>query len=309
MWRADNPCCRSRPLSTSRNTSRTGGCYERTEWQGRARHGRRGQEEHGSRHRGAVGQGRRRRGGRRQVRRAQEHLGRRRRLAGSRRGRRRDPGPRQEGHRHDLRRQPSRRRRRDGRLDPRGMWQDRHPRALRGRARPRAGADRRPRRVHLENARRHQPYRGLPGLQGRGQDHDPRSRGQEDRSRVVDGGRRPLSRRRRLLRVQARRPWSHEDLGPGTGALQDQRQRHQPGRFRHQLPRRQRGQAGDGPGPIRRGIAQGRPTGPSGQAGPPPIPLGRLGTPHDIADLVSFLVSDRANYITGEDINLSGGAS
>jgi 3-oxoacyl-[acyl-carrier protein] reductase len=51
------------------------------------------------------------------------------------------------------------------------------------------------------------------------------------------------------------------------------------------------------------------PTGPSGQAGPPPIPLGRLGTPQDIADLVSFLVSDRASYITGEDINLSGGGS
>jgi NAD(P)-dependent dehydrogenase (short-subunit alcohol dehydrogenase family) len=50
-------------------------------------------------------------------------------------------------------------------------------------------------------------------------------------------------------------------------------------------------------------------TGPSGQAGPPPIPLGRLGTPQDIADLVSFLVSERAKYITGEDVNLSGGAS
>ena len=50
-------------------------------------------------------------------------------------------------------------------------------------------------------------------------------------------------------------------------------------------------------------------TGPTGQAGPPPIPLGRLGTPQDIADLVSFLVSDGAKYITGEDINLSGGAS
>ncbi|MBN1319893.1 MAG: SDR family oxidoreductase [Thermoleophilia bacterium] len=49
--------------------------------------------------------------------------------------------------------------------------------------------------------------------------------------------------------------------------------------------------------------------GPTGQAGPPPIPLGRLGTPQDIADLVSFLVSDQAKYITGEDINLSGGAS
>jgi 3-oxoacyl-[acyl-carrier protein] reductase len=51
------------------------------------------------------------------------------------------------------------------------------------------------------------------------------------------------------------------------------------------------------------------PTGPSGQAGPPPIPLGRLGTPQDIADLVSFLVSDRASYLTGEDINLSGGGN
>ena len=51
------------------------------------------------------------------------------------------------------------------------------------------------------------------------------------------------------------------------------------------------------------------PTGPTGSAGPPPIPLGRLGTPQDIADLVSFLVSERASYITGEDINLSGGAS
>jgi glucose 1-dehydrogenase len=51
------------------------------------------------------------------------------------------------------------------------------------------------------------------------------------------------------------------------------------------------------------------PTGPTGSAGPPPIPLGRLGTPQDIADLVSFLVSERASYITGEDINLSGGAT
>jgi 3-oxoacyl-[acyl-carrier protein] reductase len=51
------------------------------------------------------------------------------------------------------------------------------------------------------------------------------------------------------------------------------------------------------------------PTGPTGTAGPPPIPLGRLGTPQDIADLVSFLVSDRAAYINGEDINLAGGGS
>ncbi len=51
------------------------------------------------------------------------------------------------------------------------------------------------------------------------------------------------------------------------------------------------------------------PTGPTGQAGPPPIPLGRLGLPRDVAALVSFLVSDAASYLTGEAINLSGGAS
>jgi NAD(P)-dependent dehydrogenase (short-subunit alcohol dehydrogenase family) len=49
------------------------------------------------------------------------------------------------------------------------------------------------------------------------------------------------------------------------------------------------------------------PAGPSGSGGPPPIPLGRLGTPQDVANLVSFLVSDRASYITGEDINITGG--
>jgi NAD(P)-dependent dehydrogenase (short-subunit alcohol dehydrogenase family) len=53
-----------------------------------------------------------------------------------------------------------------------------------------------------------------------------------------------------------------------------------------------------------------RPTaGPGGSGGPPPIPLGRLGTPEDVAYLVSFLVSDRSGYITGEDINITGGAS
>ena len=36
-------------------------------------------------------------------------------------------------------------------------------------------------------------------------------------------------------------------------------------------------------------------------------PLGRIGTPEDIADLVSFLVSDQASYITGECILNGGG--
>ncbi len=37
------------------------------------------------------------------------------------------------------------------------------------------------------------------------------------------------------------------------------------------------------------------------------IPLGRAGTPEDVASLVSFLISDEASYITGQVINLDGG--
>jgi NAD(P)-dependent dehydrogenase (short-subunit alcohol dehydrogenase family) len=44
------------------------------------------------------------------------------------------------------------------------------------------------------------------------------------------------------------------------------------------------------------------------QAGPASnIPLGRLGTPEDIANLVLFLVSEQASYITGEMIDIDGG--
>lgn len=37
------------------------------------------------------------------------------------------------------------------------------------------------------------------------------------------------------------------------------------------------------------------------------IPLGRLGTPDDVAAAVLFLASDFANYITGQTINVDGG--
>jgi len=37
------------------------------------------------------------------------------------------------------------------------------------------------------------------------------------------------------------------------------------------------------------------------------IPLGRLGTPHDIASLVTFLSSDAAAYITGQTFVVDGG--
>ncbi|MBX2807002.1 MAG: 3-oxoacyl-ACP reductase FabG [Cellvibrionaceae bacterium] len=37
------------------------------------------------------------------------------------------------------------------------------------------------------------------------------------------------------------------------------------------------------------------------------IPLGRLGRPQEIAELVAFLASDAAAYITGENIHINGG--
>jgi 3-oxoacyl-[acyl-carrier protein] reductase len=36
-------------------------------------------------------------------------------------------------------------------------------------------------------------------------------------------------------------------------------------------------------------------------------PLGRLGKPEDVADLVAFLCSDGAKFITGQTIHVSGG--
>ena len=38
------------------------------------------------------------------------------------------------------------------------------------------------------------------------------------------------------------------------------------------------------------------------------VPLGRVATPEEFADLFAFLVSDRASYITGTAINFDGGA-
>lgn len=37
------------------------------------------------------------------------------------------------------------------------------------------------------------------------------------------------------------------------------------------------------------------------------IPLGRLGQPEDVANLVVFLASDNASYITGQTIAVDGG--
>ncbi len=45
----------------------------------------------------------------------------------------------------------------------------------------------------------------------------------------------------------------------------------------------------------------------SHKSGPSGIPLGRLGKPEEIADLVFFLVSEQSKYITGEAILIGGG--
>jgi 3-oxoacyl-[acyl-carrier protein] reductase len=37
------------------------------------------------------------------------------------------------------------------------------------------------------------------------------------------------------------------------------------------------------------------------------VPLGRMGTPGEIADVVAFLASDAARFITGERITINGG--
>ena len=39
------------------------------------------------------------------------------------------------------------------------------------------------------------------------------------------------------------------------------------------------------------------------------VPIGRLATPEDVADVAEFLVSDRAPFITGEDVLMNGGSS
>jgi meso-butanediol dehydrogenase/(S,S)-butanediol dehydrogenase/diacetyl reductase len=39
------------------------------------------------------------------------------------------------------------------------------------------------------------------------------------------------------------------------------------------------------------------------------IPLGRVGTPEEVADMVLFLASDEASYITGVNVAIDGGRS
>jgi NAD(P)-dependent dehydrogenase (short-subunit alcohol dehydrogenase family) len=49
-------------------------------------------------------------------------------------------------------------------------------------------------------------------------------------------------------------------------------------------------------------------TGPESAAALRPIPLGRPGTPQEIAGPVAFLASDLASYLIGEILSVNGGA-
>jgi NAD(P)-dependent dehydrogenase (short-subunit alcohol dehydrogenase family) len=38
-------------------------------------------------------------------------------------------------------------------------------------------------------------------------------------------------------------------------------------------------------------------------------PLGRVGQPEEVAELIAFLASDKAGWITGETVSIDGGRS
>jgi NAD(P)-dependent dehydrogenase (short-subunit alcohol dehydrogenase family) len=39
------------------------------------------------------------------------------------------------------------------------------------------------------------------------------------------------------------------------------------------------------------------------------VPMGRVGEPEEVANVITFLVSDAASYVTGSSIHLDGGMS
>ena len=43
------------------------------------------------------------------------------------------------------------------------------------------------------------------------------------------------------------------------------------------------------------------------EAGGKTVPIGRMGTPEDIADVAAFLVSKQSDYMTGQSLNVCGG--
>jgi NAD(P)-dependent dehydrogenase (short-subunit alcohol dehydrogenase family) len=39
------------------------------------------------------------------------------------------------------------------------------------------------------------------------------------------------------------------------------------------------------------------------------VPIGRVATPDDLAQVITFLVSDRAGYVNGTEVLVDGGAN
>ena len=37
------------------------------------------------------------------------------------------------------------------------------------------------------------------------------------------------------------------------------------------------------------------------------IPMGKIGSPEDVANCVEFLVSDKSEYVTGQTLHVNGG--
>ena len=99
---------------------------------------------------------------------------------------------------------------------------------------------------------------------------------------------RPAAGHCRVRREQGCDRASHQDRGDRTRRPRDHRQRGLPRRDRHRPPpahqprRRHRADRGD-------------------------HPLGRLGQPADVADVVALLASDEGRWLTGQIINATGG--
>ena len=61
------------------------------------------------------------------------------------------------------------------------------------------------------------------------------------------------------------------------------------------------------PGLVKTEMIAGELFTPAGKEKQKNIPLGRLATPEEVANVVTFLASERASYITGQTINVNGG--
>ena len=102
-----------------------------------------------------------------------------------------------------------------------------------------------------------------------------------------------LPGRPRLLREQGRRRSAHALRCARNGAARRPRQRRQPGVVVSNLHRR----SGMDEENYAAFLERSKTT----------HPLGRAGSPEEIADLIVFLASDRAGWITGETISIDGG--